>query len=58
MEKSELQTLSAVLLICLLLVLLAFGGCHDTEVTNREAIKAGLVQKPNIGTSGTHWVKP
>jgi hypothetical protein len=58
MDKEELTLVGVILLIVLLICLLAFGGCHDTEVTEREAIKAGLVQKQNVGSTGSHWTKP
>lgn len=43
----------------LMLVFCALGinGCNKTTATEQAAIKAGLEQKQNIGTDGTHWVK-
>lgn len=37
-------------------VTLCIGGCHESYVTEHEAIKAGLVQKRMDGT--TIWSKP
>lgn len=33
------------------------GGCHICQTTEREAIKAGLVQTQDSGTI-LHWSKP
>lgn len=35
----------------------ALGGCHMVQTTEREAIKAGLVQTQDSGTI-LHWTKP
>lgn len=42
----------------LVLLLAALGGCHLENQVKHEAIKAGLVEKQNVGSCGTHWDKP
>lgn len=36
----------------------ALGGCHEVYSIEREAIKAGLVQKQGVGTTVPYWTKP
>ena len=48
------------LCLCVLftgLFLLGAHGCSVTAETERQAIKAGLEQKQDIGTTGHHWEK-
>lgn len=46
--------------ICLLvfLTLTLTKGCHLENEFRKEAVKAGLVQQQQLGTSGSIWVKP
>jgi hypothetical protein len=48
------------LCLCVLftgLTLLGAHGCSVTAETERQAIKAGLEQKQDIGKAGYHWEK-
>lgn len=47
-----------VCVIVLVIGLAALGDCRICEETRRQAIKAGLVQKPTANTQGVHWEKP
>jgi hypothetical protein len=55
-ENTSLTTIICTLIVCVLAA--AIGGCHITENTQRQAIKAGLVQKQSMGTAGVYWAKP
>jgi hypothetical protein len=57
MDEQTSWTVS-ICLIALILATAALGGCNLCEKTKQDAIKAGLVEKPNIGSDGTHWDKP
>ncbi len=54
-EETAWTVVASVVVISL--TLLGGYGCHQTEKTNQEAIKAGLVQDliPGVGRG---WVKP
>lgn len=44
-------------IVVLVIACLTMGVCYQSELTRREAIKAGLVQK-NDTTSTTRWDRP
>lgn len=57
------EDLAFLIMICTVIVLIALcclGGCHETELTKREAMKAGMVQKQEYSGSSTTtvWTKP
>lgn len=57
-EMDDNSTITAVVLIAVIGILAgSLGGCHITNKTDREAIKAGLVQEPVPGQY-LQWKKP
>lgn len=57
-EMDDNSAITAVsIIVAVTVIIICLGGCHITEKTNQEAIKAGLIQKPNQ-SSMMHWEKP
>ena len=57
-ESDDNTSIAATIsIIAIGIMLVASHGCYQVEQTKREAIKAGLVEKPT-GTTGTAWSKP
>lgn len=46
-----------IVVIALLVSAVIAFGLHEYYITQREALKAGMIEKPNPG-SGFHWEKP
>jgi len=57
-DNSILITSVAILLGLALLSGLILALVHEYHLTQREAIKAGLVETPNVGQGGYHWDHP
>jgi hypothetical protein len=49
---------ATVIAIAIIIALSCLGGCKICEQTKRDAINAGLVEKPQPSTCGTMWAKP
>lgn len=55
--KTHLLWAVVVLAVSALIACVIAYAVHEHHVTSREAMKAGLVQKPDPG-QGFHWEKP
>lgn len=44
--------------VVMLVIALIFALVHDYQLTERAAVNAGLVEKPNVNAAGYHWDKP
>lgn len=56
-ETDRTTAYSAITIVAIVTIsCLASYGCHQTEETKREAIKAGLEERP--ATQYSSWVKP
>lgn len=55
-DNSSIVTTVSTFVVVVVLAILA--GCHMTEETNRQAIKAGLVQKQQLTPGQPVWSKP
>lgn len=49
---------AGIAIVATMICLLAHLAWNYYEAETIAAIKAGLVQTPNVGTSGYHWTKP
>jgi hypothetical protein len=58
--NEDTKTCLTIIVAIAIVMAAALGGCHEVYSIEleREAIKAGLVQKQGVGTTMPYWTKP